>query len=55
MVFCSELTAGEVEFSIKNSWSMVSILDLIHCFTFQFIKNGSAAMYIDCVVYKNGR
>ena len=25
---------------------MVSILDSVHCFSFQFIKNGSTAMYI---------
>ena len=33
---------------------MVSILDSLHRSSFQFIKNGSAAMQIDLVVYKNG-
>ena len=30
--------------SRTNSWSMVSILDLLHCFSFQFNKNDSATM-----------
>ena len=33
---------------------MVRILDSLHRFSIQFAKNGSAAMQIDCVVYKNG-
>ena len=33
---------------------MVGTLDSLHLFSFQFIKNGSAVMQIDCVVYKNG-
>ena len=31
---------------------MVIILDSLHRFSFQFIKNDSAAIWIDCVVYK---
>ena len=30
--------------SRTNSWSMVSILDSLHCFSFQFNKNDSATM-----------
>ena len=33
---------------------MFRILDLLHNFWFQFIKNGSAVMKIDRTVYKNG-
>ena len=48
---------NDIQQSINNSWtgilwSVVSILDLLHCFSFQFIKNGSATMSIDCVLYK---
>ena len=46
MVFGSMLTTAELEFSRTSLWSMVSILDSVHCFSFQFIKNGSTAMYI---------
>ena len=53
MVFSSVLAAAEQQFSRTNLWSMVSIVDSLHCFLFQFIKNGSAAMQIDCVVYTN--
>ena len=53
MVFCSLLAAAELEFLRTSLCSMVSILDSLHGFSFQFIKSGSAALYIDCVVYKN--
>ena len=43
-LFSSVLTATELEFSEANLQSMVSILDSLHRFTFQFIKNSSAAM-----------
>ena len=33
---------------------MVSILELLYHFSFQFIKSGSAAMQVDFAVYKNG-
>ena len=33
---------------------MVSILDSLHPFLFQFIKNGGAAMQTDRIVYMNG-
>ena len=33
---------------------MVSILDSLHRFSFQYIKNGNTAMYIDHVVYNGG-
>ena len=33
---------------------MVSKLDSPHRFSFQFIENGSAAMYIERVLYTNG-
>ena len=43
MVFSSVLiSATELEFSRTSLWSMVNILDLLHCFSFQFIRNGSA-------------
>ena len=44
MVSDSVLTAAEMEFSRTSLWSMVSILDWLHWFSFQFIKNDSAAM-----------
>ena len=44
MVFDSVLIAAELEFSRTSSWSMVSILNWLHSFSYQFIKNGSAAM-----------
>ena len=44
MAFGRVLTASELEFSRTNQWPMVSILDLLHCFPFHFIKNGCAAM-----------
>ena len=43
MIFGSVEAVAELEFSRTSSWSTVSILDLLHCFSFQFIKNGSAA------------
>ena len=43
MVFDSVLAAG-MELSGTSLWAMVSILDLLHCFSFQFGKNDSAAM-----------
>ena len=39
-----QLTAAELEFLRTSSLSMVSILDLLQRFSFQFIKNGSVAM-----------
>ena len=48
------------------SWSMVSILDSLHHFSFQFIKNDSTAMWIrsrnvrelrviwNCIIYRKG-
>ena len=54
ILFCSVKTGAELEFLRTSSWSMVSILDSLHRFSIQFAKNGSAAMQIDCVVYKNG-
>ena len=44
MVFSNVLAATALEFSRASSWSMVSILDSLHYFTFKFIKNGTAAM-----------
>ena len=44
----------ELEFSRTTSWSMVSILDSVHSFSFQFMKNDSTGLQIDCVVYKIG-
>ena len=44
MVFGSVLTAAELEFSRTSLWPMAGILDSLHRFSFQFIKNGSAAM-----------
>ena len=41
-----------IRISRKSLWSMVSILDLLQCFSFQFIKNNSAAMWIDRVGYR---
>ena len=38
--------------SQKSLWSMVSILDLLQCFSFQFIENNSAAMWIDRIGYR---
>ena len=43
-----------MQFSGTSLWSLVSILDLLNRFSFQFIKKGSAAMLVDHVVYKNG-
>ena len=49
-----------------RSWSMVSILDSLHHFSFQFIKNDSTAMWIrsrnvrelrviwNCIIYRKG-
>ena len=53
MVFGSVLTVSELELSRTNLWSMVSILDSLDSFSFQFIKNGSPAMSIDHIVYKD--
>ena len=36
--------ASELEFSRRSSRSMVSILDSLHRFSSQLIKNGSAAI-----------
>ena len=44
MVFGNMLTAAELECSGLSLWAVVSILDLLHRFSFQFIKNGSIAM-----------
>ena len=44
MVFGSVLTEAELGFSRTGLWSMDSILDLLHCYSFQSIKNGSTAM-----------
>ena len=44
MLFGSVLMAAELKFSRTSSWSMVSILDSLHRFSFQFSKNGSAAV-----------
>ena len=44
MVFSSVSTAAQLEFPRTSWWSMVSILDLLHRFLFQFIKTGSDAM-----------
>ena len=44
MALSCVLTAFELEFSRISLWSMVSMLDLLHCFSFQFIKNGRTAM-----------
>ena len=55
MIFCSMLlTTAELKFSRTCSWSMASISDSLRRFSFQFIKHGSAALSISCVVYKNG-
>ena len=51
MIFGSVYKAAELKFSGTSSWSMVSILDFLHHFSSQFIKNGSA-MQTDPVVYK---
>ena len=51
MVFGSVLTATELELSRK---SLFSILDLLCCFLFQFIKNDSPVMEIAQVKYING-
>ena len=39
MVFCSVLTAAKLQLSVTSSWSMVSILDLLHHLSFEFTKN----------------
>ena len=44
MVFDTVLVVAEMELLRTSLWSMVSILDLLHCFSFQFVKNDSAAM-----------
>ena len=54
MAFSSVLIAAELEFSRTTLTSMVSILDSVHRFSFQFIKNDSPVLKIDCAVYKNG-
>ena len=54
MVFGIVLMTAELEFSRTSLWSIVSILDSLDHFLFQFIKKGTAAMYIDSLVYKNG-
>ena len=54
MVFSSVKTGAEMKFSRTSSWSMVSILNFLHRYSFQFIKNDSAAMLIGCTMYKNG-
>ena len=54
MEFSSALTTAELEISKTSSWSVVSKLDSLHRFSFQFIINGNASMYIDRVVYENG-
>ena len=54
MLFCRTQTGAELEFLRTNSQSMISILDSLHHFSFQFTKNGSATMQINSVVYKNG-
>ena len=54
MVLGCVKTAVELEFSRTNSWSMVNILDLLHRFSFHFIKNGGPTILIDSAVYKNG-
>ena len=54
MVFGSMETAAELKSSRTSSWSMVSILDSLYHFSFQFIKNSDAAMQIGCAMYKDG-
>ena len=55
MVFGSMLIVVELEVSIASFWVMVSILNLLHHFSFQFIKNDSATMWrIENGVHKNG-
>ena len=44
MLFGSVLTAAELEFERISSWSMISVLDSQHRFSFQFIINGKAAI-----------
>ena len=44
MVIRNVLTAAELESGRTSLWSMVSILDLLHHFSLQFIKNGGAVM-----------
>ena len=44
MVFGSVLAAAQLEFLRTSLWSMASILDSPQRLSFQFIKNGSAAM-----------
>ena len=44
MVFGSVLIAAELELSRASLWSMATLLDSLHGFSVQFIKNGSTAM-----------
>ena len=44
MVFGNVQTAAKLEFSRTSLWTMVSTLDSLHRLSFQFIKNGSAAV-----------
>ena len=44
MVFGSVSAAAKLKFSRKSLPPTVNILDLLHRFSFQFIKNGSIAM-----------
>ena len=44
MVFSSVLTAPELTFSKTSLWLQLSMLDSLHHFSFQFIKNGSTAI-----------
>ena len=50
MVFGSVLPAAELDFPRTRLWSMVSILNLLYRFCFQFVQNKSPVMLLDHVV-----